>query len=290
MRTIFEFKELINGIENLPEDLLNYNSILYRIHNRKNNKNYIGTAKYGMPNRLYSGYNGGHIVIYRRKDKSKCRGMYDDMNNCLEDFQLVIEKIDTPNNYEEILKLETELIIKYDSVANGYNVSIDGKPGWKEGTICVNDGNFDIYIFPKDLDHYLSNGFQIGSCKHDFLKGKIFVNNGIISRMISPEELEGFLNNGFKLGNLNIPNAGKIWVNNGIVSKLVRKDLLGTKELIGFDFYGRIEDKPRKVRGKYSAPKKTIVNNGKKEIRVPVEELSNFLNNNKDFKRGRLKK
>lgn len=286
----FEFIDLINGIENLPNELLNYNSILYRIYNKRNKKSYVGTAKYGMPNRLYGGYGGGHVTLYKRKNSTKCQGMYLDMNLNIEDFQLIIEKEVSPDHYCEILSMETKLIDEFDSIINGYNVSIDGKPGWKEGTICVNNEKTDIYIYPENLEHFLNNGYSIGSCKHDFLKGKVFINNGEISRMVSPEELEKYLNNGFKLGNLNIPNKGKIWVNNGIKSKLVNKSQLGSDELIGFDFFGRIEDTPRKKRGSYSAPKKAIVNNGQKEIRVQLDKLSEFLNNNRDFIRGRLKR
>ena len=50
----FKFKDLINGIENLPKDILNYNSILYRIYDKSTNKSYVGTAKYGLPGRLYT--------------------------------------------------------------------------------------------------------------------------------------------------------------------------------------------------------------------------------------------
>ena len=274
----------------MPKELLNYNSILYRIYNKANKKNYIGTAKYGMPNRLYGGYGGGHVTLYKRNNSTKCQGMYLDMNSNINDFQLIIESEVSPEYYDDILLKETELINKFDSIINGYNVSIDGKPGWKDGTICVNNEKVDIYIYPENLEHFLDHGYSIGSCKHDFLKGKIFVNNGEISRMVSPENLEKYLNNGFKLGNLNIPNKGKIWINNGIKSKLVDKSKIGSDELIGFDFFGRIEELPRKKRGSYSAPKKAVVNDGKKEIRVPLDKLSEFLERNREFVRGRLKK
>lgn len=41
----FKFMDLINDIENLPDELLTYDSILYRINDSFNGKNYIGTAK-----------------------------------------------------------------------------------------------------------------------------------------------------------------------------------------------------------------------------------------------------
>jgi hypothetical protein len=284
----FEFKDLINGIENLPKELLNYDSVLYRIFDKELNKNYIGTAKYGMPNRLYDGYYG-HVNLYRSDNKLRCRGMYHRMQLNINNFQLFIEDSTNPENYDVILEKETDLINQYDSVLFGYNVSLDGKPGWKEGTICVNDGIFDLYIYQEDVERFCQNGFKLGSCKHDFLKGTIWINNGNISKMIHPEELDKFKKLGFTEGNLIIPNKGKIWINNGKISKLVDRDLLGTKEFKDFKFLGRIE-KPRKKRGHYKSEKKTLVNNGTKEIRIKNSELEKFLLDNPSYKRGRVKK
>ena len=284
----YKFRDLISGIENLPESLLNYNSILYRIHDNLNDKNYIGTAKYGLPGRLYDGFHG-HVILYRANNLYKCRGMYHNMNLNLDAFDLIIEDTDSPNNYDRILQRETELIKFYDSVIFGYNVAIDGKPGWKDGSICVNDGTYDIYVYQEDLEHFLQNGFSLGSCKHDFLKGTIWVNDGIISKMIDPSDFKLYQELGYVRGNLNQPNnSGKVWVNNGITSRLIEKSLLTSKEFSEFTNFGRIEP-PRKKRGKYSAPKKNIVNDGDKEIRIPVSEIQEFLAKNPQFKRGRLK-
>lgn len=284
----YEFKLLINGIENLPKELLNYNSVLYRIYDKATNKNYIGTAKYGIPGRLYD-RSYGHVIYLRNLNKTKCRGMYFEMSKRIEDFSLIIEKITESKNYEEILLDETELIIKYDSVLSGYNVSIDGKPGWKQGTICVNDGKYDLYIYPQDIDRYINNGFSLGSCKHDFLKGFIWINNGSISKMIDPDDFELFKLDGFVKGSLVYPNKGKIWVNDGKNSKLINKDKINTKEFENYKFYGRLEG-PRKPRGKYNSSKKRkIVNNGEKELRVLESELESFLKDNPSYILGRLK-
>lgn len=202
---------------------------------------------------------------------------------------MFIEDSDVPSNYNRILQRETELIKQYDSVVFGYNVSVDGKPGWKDGTICVNDGIYDIYIYQEDLSHFLENGFNLGSCKHDFLKGTIWINNGIISKMINPNEFKIYENLGFVKGNLIIPNKGKVWINNGKVSKLVDKSLLGSDELSEFKNFGRIEPK-RNKRGKYNAPKKTLVNNGVKEIRIISTEVEEFLKKNPSYKLGRVKR
>lgn len=244
----FEFKLLINGIENLPKELLTYNSVLYRIFDKNRNKNYIGTAKYGMPARLYDGFNG-HVSLLKSDNKFKCRGMYHNMKLNIEDFELYIEDIASPENYNYILQKETEYIKKYDSVLFGYNVSPDGKPGWKTGTICVNDGTFDLYIYQCDVNRFIQNGFVIGSCKHDFLKGTVWVHNNIESKMINKNQLDQFINNGYKLGSNKSPNKGKIWANNGKRSKLISRDLLGTKEFKDFKFLGRRpqEKKTRKI-------------------------------------------
>ena len=288
MKEVYNFKDLVNGIELLPKELLNYNSILYRIHDCRLNKNYIGTAKYGIPNRLYDRHHG-RVMLFRDNNTLKCRGMYHNMNLYLSEFQLIIEDEDRPENYERILIEETNFIKKFDSVLFGYNVSPDGKPGWKEGTVCVNDGVYDIYVYPEDVDRFLDNGFYIGSCKHDFLKGTIWINNGVSSKMILPKDLKEYETLGYTKGSLVSPNKGKIWVNNGKVSKLLDRNLLGTKEYSEFKFIGRIEG-PRRKRGKYRAPKKVLVNNGTKEIRIPEKEKEKFLQNNPSYRLGRLKK
>ena len=289
MKNKYQFKDLINGVENLPKELLNYDSVLYRINDIRTNKNYIGTAKYGLPGRLYDRVYG-HVTRFKSGDLIKCRGMYHEMNYRLDDFYIYIEHVTSPENYESILIKETELIKEFDSVLFGYNVSIDGKPGWKEGTICINDGTFDLYIYPEDINKYLSNGFVLGSCKHDFLKGSIWINNGIESRMINPKDFLLFEDMGYSKGNLMSPNKGKIWVNNGITSKIVNRDDLTLPELKEFKFFGRIESTPRKPRGKYNPSKKRkILNNGEKEIRVLENEVNEFLKNNPDYSLGKIK-
>lgn len=246
---VLNFKDLVNGIETLPEEILNYKSVLYRIHESSTDKNYIGTAKYGLPSRLYDRCYG-HVTLYKRNETFKCRGMYHRMNENIDDFSIYIEHITDPDNYDTILEEETNLIKTYDSVLRGYNVSPDGKPGWKNGSICVNDGEYDLYIFEDDLDRFLNNGYTLGSCKHDFLKGTI-------------------------------------WVNNGVVSKLVNKDLYCTD---GFVNLGRIENTPRSKRGKYSKPKKVIVSSESSERAIPLTDLEEFLKNNPEYIKGRRRK
>lgn len=284
----YKFKDLINGIENLPKELLNYNSILYRIHDYGLNKDYIGTTKYGLPGRLYD-RTYGHVTYFLHKNKTKLRGMYENINNRLEDFSIIIEYTTSPDNYDLILQKETELIRKFDSVLFGYNVSIDGKPGWKEGTVCVNDGTYDLYIYPDDVERFVESGFKVGSCKHNFLKGFIWINNGKESKLIDPEDYELFKLEGYYKGNLTSPNKGKIWINNGIDSKLVDKSDLDSLQDIGFNSFGRIEG-PRRSRGKYDPLKKRkIVNNGEKELRILLNEVDQFLKDHSDFKLGRIK-
>lgn len=207
----------------------------------------------------------------------------------IENFSIFIEDEDIPSNYDRILLRETELIKKYDSVLFGYNVSIDGKPGWKEGSVCVNDGTYDIYIYQEDIPRFLNNGFYLGSCKHDFLKRTIWVNNGIVSKMINPKEYDKYKESGFTKGSLISPNIGKIWINNGKKSILIEKSLIGSNQYKDYKFIGRIEP-PRKKGGNYSAPKKTLVNNGIKELRIESTKVDDFLKENPNYKLGRVKK
>lgn len=286
---VFKFKDLINGIDLLPEEILNYKSVLYRIHEYSTNKNYIGTAKFGLPNRLYDRF-FGHVTLLKKNETFKCRGMYRRMNLNIDDFCIYIEKFDEPKNYESILEEETQLIKQYDSVLFGYNVSPDGKPGWKEGSICVNDGEYDLYIFKEDLNRFLEHNYVLGSCKHNFLKGTVWVNNGIESKMIKPDQLDFYINMGYSRGSNFSPNSGKIWVNDGINSKLIDKSLYGTEKLSNFTNFGRIENTPRVKRGKYSKPKKAVVSNKFCERCIPLTEVDKFLKDNPDYIRGRQRK
>ena len=238
----FKFIDLINDIENLPNELLTYDSILYRINDSFNSKNYIGTAKNGMPARLYD-RSYGHVLNYRRRNGYKCQKMYINMNDRINDFSLIIEDIRSPKEYDTILSMETEMIKSYDSVLNGYNVSVDGKPGWKPGTVCVTNEEYDLYIYPYDIDRFVSHGFRLGSCKHNNLKGLIFVTNGIEDRMINPEDLDEFSSMNYHKGRIASPNKGKVWKNNGIKSRLLNIVDLDSPEFADFIYDGRIEPK-----------------------------------------------
>lgn len=289
----YNFKDLINGKENLPKELVENKYVLYRIHNSVNNKNYIGTAKDGMAERLYN-EDYGHVTYYRSRNSYKCRGMYSDMNEDINAFTLIIEyeeyKIEG-SSYDTALDMETEYIVKYDSVLNGYNVSYDGKPGWKENLVCVNDGIRNLYIRPSDLIRFLSNGYKLGRYEakdnNYFLKGRIFVTNGKKDRMIFPKDLEKYMKKGFRIGRINSPNKNKVWKNNGIKSKLINPNDL--YKFPDFIYDGRIEP-ARKPRGPYNKEKKKKVNNGVIEKGIPISELDKFLEENSEFSIGRLSK
>ena len=79
-----------------------------------------------------------------------------------------------------------------------------------------------------------------------------------------------------------------MWVNDGVVSKLIPKDQFKSDLYHDFIHTGRLE-KPRKKRGKYKAEKKTFVNDGIKELRIPLSKVDDFLSENQNFKRGRKK-
>lgn len=252
----YRLSDLIND----STDLKNYEgkSILYRIINLSNNKNYIGTSK----NNIYDRMNNkdyGHITNYKN-NSYRCNNMYIDMNINLDNFLFIIEEsIDySKDNYNYILDLETSYIKKFDSVLNGYNVSKDGKPGWKSGSICVHKMSIDYYIDPIDMPRFISNGYILG--RHDqgenfFLRGRIFVNNGVHDKMILPEEVGEFLNDGYSLGRIHSPNKNKVWRNNGIKSRLIDVDKINSIEFSEFIYEGRIEP-PRKPRGPYNKEKK----------------------------------
>lgn len=287
MKNIYEFRDLVKGRNNLPKEFKNRDSVLYRILDKKTNKNYIGTTKFGLPNRLYN-KTFGHVTYINSGNSVKCQGMYREMSVRIDDFLLIIEEITTPDKYDILLQKESELIIKYNSVVSGYNVSMDGKSGWRPGTICITNELIDLYILESDLENYINKGFRLGSSKHYQNKGTIWVNNGKISKMIHESDYEDYMANGFSKGNLTKPNSGKVWRNNGKVSKLLNIDDLTKDEFKEFSIEGRIEPK-RKPRGKYKAEKKVFVNNGNLERKIPLSELKDFLSNNTDYIKGRKK-
>ena len=107
--------------------------------------------------------------------------------------------------------------------------------------------------------------------------------------MINPKEYDKYKESGFTKGSLISPNIGKIWINNGKKSILIEKSLIGSNQYKDYKFIGRIEP-PRKKRGNYSAPKKTLVNNGIKELRIESTKVDDFLKENPNYKLGRVKK
>lgn len=287
---MYELVNIMSGSENLPDELKLNKSILYRFYNKSNNKNYIGTASHGMKDRLYDP-DYGHITLIGVSHK--CNNMYFDMKNDPQNFQLFIERYEdaTPEVYSQILDLETEFIIKYDSVLNGYNVSMDGKPGWKEGSICVHKGKFNYYIRPKDLVRFLTEGeFKLGRWDggdNYHLKGRIFMNNGKDEKMVPPDKINEFLNMNYVIGRFRSPNKGKVWRNNGVKSKLLKPEDLIKDEFKDFIYEGRLEPK-RKPRGPYNSKGRKKVNNGIIEISIPLDELDEFLKINPEYSLGRL--
>lgn len=211
--------------------------------------------------------------------------MYHEMNLNIDNFELIIEETANPEQYDWILQRETELIIQYDSVLFGYNVSPDGKPGWKENTFCVNDGTYDLYIYKKDIERFCQNGWKLGSCKHDFLKGTVWVNNGIIGKMINPDDLDKYLTKGFTLGNITSPNKGKTWVNDGVKSRLLNVEDLNNPEYKNYTNFGRIEYRQSSI-----TKNTKTVNNGIKEIRISIDKIEDFLKDNLDYRLGKIKK
>lgn len=285
---IYKLSSIINN--EIPYQLRKKCSILYRIHNQFNGKNYIGTSKDGMSSRLFN-KSYGHITLMKMNSK-KCKGMYLDMNKMTDEFLLVIEYEGGLDEYDKVLLMESEYIEKYDSVINGYNVSYDGKPGWKKGSLCVNDGERNYYIPPTQLSKYESNGYKMG--RYDggdeyYLRGRIHVNNGSESKTIDPSELDYYISKGYVIGNNVSPNKGKIWVNNGKSSKIINPSSIKEYESLGYIFRGRIEGK-RAPRGKYNVSPKRKVNNGVNELSIPISELDDFLSKNPEYSIGRVKR
>lgn len=58
------------------------------------------------------------------------------------------------------------------------------------GRIVINNGIKHKYIFPKDLDKYLSEGWVKGKIVKKSQKGRIRINNGIEEKFISIEDFE----------------------------------------------------------------------------------------------------
>jgi hypothetical protein len=287
MNKLFKFKDLISWYydkSSIPNELTNQTCpVLYRIHNSNSNKNYIGTSKYGILERLYGVR--GHVSKGCIGNDTRCKGMYQEINCNPEYFNLILES--ESDDYNKILDLESEYIIRYDSVINGYNTNPYGKSGFSKGTICMTNDLTDVYSSPELVDRYKELGYRLGSCLHDHLKGTIYLTDGSSDKMIKPEDLDKFLddNPSYHVGRILSPNKNKVWINNGVKSTLVDPDKIDEMKIRGFTNFGRIEGL-RKKRGKYSSPKKTKVSNGDVCKYIPDTELDEFLSNNKDYKIG----
>ena len=79
-------------------------------------------------------------------------------------------------------------------------------------------------------------------------------------------------------------------MNDGTRSTLVPKDLIGSQAYSNYINYGRIENSPRKKRGKYKGETRKFINNGEKCLRIPISEVNDFLRENPDYKEGRIMK
>lgn len=228
----------------------------YRLYDTINNKSYVGTAV-NLYQRIYNKRTGHLGSLFSDKRHDFIHLMI--LSVGIDNFELYIEA-DYFKTVEEALINEKELIQKYNSFNDGYNMTPDGKGG-NLGGIYVTDGKINIRIKPSELPLYVTKGFKkgynrvvvtdpttgkfyrkpkeeadklinnlgwtLGSKLLSTTKGRISVTNpstGETKKILSSEK-STYLNNGWKTGFG--PNKG--------LKKVIMLDPLGNEVIVRED-------------------------------------------------------
>lgn len=181
---------------------------LYRIHQISLDKNYIGIGR-----NLYSRFYGVWGYIPKIESRNDLSPIHEAIKKYgYSDFELIVE---LEGDYDLASSKESDYITLYDSTTKGYNMTSSGKGGRKD-LVYMNDGSKNIRIPRPDVDKYVSLGFSIGQMKGPN-KGKIHVIKGDDLKFIYPNQLDEYLSLGYRLGSK--PKVKSKKVTNGDMEK-----------------------------------------------------------------------
>ena len=152
------------------------------------------------------------------------------------------------------------------------------------GRIVINNGIKHKYIFPKDLDKYLSEGWVKGGLSRNknaksHIKGCVWINNGIEQQRIAVSDLDKYLSEGWVKGTCQKTTKGYIKLTNGINS--ISIDPNNIEQIKHYKELGWIEGITRNWK------KRIWVNNGKTSNMILLSDLDKYLS--EGWVKGRLK-
>lgn len=198
----FEFNDLINYNDSLINSIKSItDAVLYRIHQKSNDKNYIGVTR-NLWKRLYKHY--GYVTPIIKHNEKKYRTIHRAILEFgPEDFEFIIE---LTGSFDELDGKEKEYIELFDSYSNGYNMTPDGKgvygshynekPTIPKGYIGVTNGEVTKFVSKEEFDLMDKSEWSIGSTS----KGLICITNGSETIRVRESELSEYLSKGYRKG------------------------------------------------------------------------------------------
>lgn len=285
----------------------NFKFIVYRFFNKDNNKSYVGSTNC-IVNRLYN-YKYGHITSILTNTDESNKPLYVDMKTNINSFIFIIEEIFLDR--DSMFKRESELVMKFDSYNNGYNLTKDGyfkggcyPRGFTIGKKVVNKDGKSYIIKPELINLYLSNGYNLGRAdkrkrmnngihninvllsdiekykllgyKLGSLPRKYLVSLGEEEIWIEKSDLNDYLSRGYKKGHNDkfiSRSKGYITINNGINETKIPSDKLKDYLSKGYSL-GGIKSMRKKTKGTTG---KKFINNGDTSIAVDESSMDKFL-------------
>jgi hypothetical protein len=178
----------------------NINGIIYIIKNKINESIYIGSTKKSLYNRWNE-----HKSAYKTGKMSK---LYNEMRNLgIENFYIEILEQKKYNNIDDLRKRENELIISYNSIANGYNIIksynmnremiINNNNDIKEVYDKINILKNELISLEKELKNKIDKEkYRYKEKKNnlEYNKKKIKIKNKLIDKKIFEDYLENINN------------------------------------------------------------------------------------------------
>lgn len=266
MNEWYELADLLRRTESV-ELLLNstrFNSLIYRFHDRLNDKNYIGLTS-NLPARLYSDL-FGHVTRILSGEYSR---LYKSIRlHGVENFEFRIEELCSK---EDLNDREKFYISYYDSFYNGYNATLGGGGG--NGLIPITNGVINKRIKPGEP---IPDGFYRGGLRPD-LKGRVMVTDGEHLLRIPQDSLCDYLEAGYstEIGSLMDFSSGMRFYHKEVSPgkyETLRVPKSEGDYLISQGY----------IRGKSPDEKKSyqgfvVVNDSKKDYRIKKDELEYYL-------------
>lgn len=244
------FVDLVNESSEVVDLVKDYYNCVYKFQ-FSDGRVYIGSTEV-LRNRLFNPL-FGHVTRFKSKYSEFYKAIDADTT-----FEILYTNVD-----ENLGELEEDLILKYNSVLNGYNNL--GAVSIREGNRWVKKGDVCILVPCRLLDDYLKQGWEEGSIyftntgynwctndadnlmikegesipdgyhfgrTHDVNLNKIGINKDGTCMFVAEDELEQKLSEGWVVGNGSSTNKNTTWMNDGKRSIRVPK---GEEEIYALD-------------------------------------------------------